>query len=361
MKFTVETSEFSKAVRQVSKAIKEKNRIPVLNHIAMKVTEGGLVMEGTDLDIGIKKRIFVEVIGEGSLTVSAKKLNKICDLSHGDITFSEKGGKVTVKTGGSKYTLASLEYTDYPLLPEVEGKSIIVPQAVLKNLISKTNHAVANQDIRPAMCGILFELLDTSFSMAATDGHRLSVFDHPIGFDVGKSSSILPLKTALSLLKLLDDSKDVEITFGKDKIKLTMEDMEITSTLIDSQFPSFRRIIPVKSRIEFRIGRIPFIESIKKSVLVDDDTVKKTIISLSENCLTTLSSSKESGEQSEDVIQLVYSGDSINIGMNASYVLDALEAASGEVVSVHLNSDVESMLIESENGLHKQVIMPMRN
>lgn len=360
MKFIVEHATFERAVKKVLFATNERHRMQILTHVAMKATEdGGLLLEGTDLDIGIKVRVPAEVIEEGSTTISGKKLKNICYFSNGEMTFSENNNKVLVKASGSKYSITGMEYTDFPLLPEVEGKKIVIKQSVLKNLMLKTNHASAKNDIRPALCGILFELLDTSLSLAATDGNRLSLFDYPLGFVTDKASVIIPHRNIDGIASLLSNSgEDVEITLGKDKIKFEMQDVEITSTLIDAQFPSFRRIIPTSSKIHFEIGRSPLIASIQKTIFVDDDKVKKVIISLSENNI--LISAEKNGEEAEDSKDIVYHGNPIKIGFNSSYLLDALLSISDDVVDLYLNSENESILIVSDKGQHQQVIMPLR-
>lgn len=357
MKFIVDRSTFDRAIKKVLLATGKKHRVQILTHVAMKVNEDGLLLEGTDLDLGIKIMVPAEVIEEGTTTISGEKLRNICCYSEGEITFSATGSRVLVKTSNSKYSLTGMEYTDFPLLPEVEGKSIIIEQSVLKNSINKVRHAAARSDFRPSLCGISLEIMDASISVAATDGNRLSVVDYPLDFAVEETSIIIPQKNIGSIVELMSGkSDDVKITFGRNKIKFQIKDGEVTSSLIDGKFPNFRHLIPNSSKMNFEIDRDIFITSIKKTMFVDDNSVKSVSISLSDN--NVLITSDRNGETAEDSVEISYKGDPIKASYNASFLLDALQSVSDNLIGIHLNSNKEGMLITSENDMHNQLVMP---
>jgi DNA polymerase-3 subunit beta len=301
----------------------------------------------------------------GEVTVPARKLVDICkSLPEGsDIQFALQDSKVTVKSGRSRFTLSTLPSREFPNVEDSLGThQFKIKQGQLKRLIDRTAFAMAQQDVRYYLNGMLWELSGGQLKVVATDGHRLALCTLPEKLNAeGDTQVILPRKGVLELARLLlDEAAEVVIVIGRNHIRATTNDFTFTSKLVDGKFPDYQRVLPrapnkivVGSRLELR-------QAFTRTAILSNEKYRGVRLKLTDNSLDIVANNPEQ-EEAEEAVPVQYEGDPLEIGFNVSYLLDVLGVLSGEEVKLSLSDPNSSALLEeSEEGDSLYVVMPMR-
>lgn len=250
MRFSLQREAFLKPLAQVVNVVERRQTLPVLANFLVQVQNGQLSLTGTDLEVEMISRSAVDDAQDGETTIPARKLFDIIRaLPDGSkVTVSQSGDKVTVQAGRSRFTLATLPANDFPSVDEVEAtERIEVPEATLKELIERTSFAMAQQDVRYYLNGLLFDLSERTLRCVATDGHRLAMCESQLeGAPVGKRQIIVPRKGVTELQRLLEGGdRSLELEVGRSHIRVKRDDVTFTSKLIDGRFPDYAAVIPI--------------------------------------------------------------------------------------------------------------------
>jgi DNA polymerase III subunit beta len=279
------------------------------------------------------------------------------------VSLSANQNKLTLQGGKSRFTLQTLPAEDFPLVQEAAdfGPSFSVPQKTLKGLIGQVHFAMAVHDIRYYLNGILFVAEGKQLTLVATDGHRLALASATLDVEMPRQEVILPRKTVLELQRLLkDEDTAIEMRFAGNQAKFSFSGMEFVTKLVEGKFPDYNRVIPRNHKNSVTLGRAALLASLQRAAILTSEKFKGVRVNIEPGTLRIASSNAEQEEAKEE-LEVDYGGDTIEIGFNVTYLVDALANMSQEMVKVELQDANSSALltIPDDNGF-KYVVMPMR-
>lgn len=366
MKFVVSRDALLKPLNLVAGVVERRQTLPILANVLLVLDGEWLSLTGTDLEVELVGRVKLAKAGSnGEVTVPARKLVDICkSLPEGcDIEFNVKDGKVTVRTGRSRFTLSSLPARDFPNLEDSIGThKITLLQAQLRRLIERTSFAMAQQDVRYYLNGMLWELQPKLLRVVATDGHRLALCTLEGDFPVQDAKQvILPRKGVLEMARLLhDDAAEVTLVIGNNHIRATTEEFTFTSKLVDGKFPDYERVLPKNPNKTVIGSRQELRQAFTRTAILSNEKYRGVRLMLSNQALQIVANNPEQ-EEAEEMVSVEYTGDTLEIGFNVSYLLDVMGVLTGEKVRMSLSdSNSSALLEESEDGDSVYVVMPMR-
>lgn len=365
MKLEAKREQLLKPLQHVIGAVERRQTLPILTHVLITARERDLTLTATDLEVELSVRADLPADAPGAITLPARKLHDILRAlpEDGAVTLSVDGEKATVRCGRSRFTLSVLPAADFPTLEDLpfEG-DIRLPQGALRNLIERTHFAMAQQDVRYYLNGLLLEVSPGLLRVVATDGHRLAFQELPTEVDVAETRQVIvPRKGVLELMRLLaDNDAAVALRLGANHVRLELGDIRMTSKLIDGKFPDYQRVIPREGSRVVIADRVALRNALTRTSLVLSDKTQGIRLQLDDWILRTQAQNPEQ-EEAEEEVEINYSGGSLEIGFNGSYLLDALGALGGELAKLSFADAGSSCLIEeAEGGGGKHVIMPMR-
>ena len=367
MKFSISRDALLKPLNLVAGVVERRQTLPILANVLMVLDGDRLSLTGTDLEVELVGRVQLAAAGSdsGEVTVPARKLVDICkSLPEGsDIEFSVLESKVTVKSGRSRFTLSTLPAREFPNVEDSMGThQFTIKQGQLKRLIDRTGFAMAQQDVRYYLNGMLWEIKDKQLRVVATDGHRLAMCTLPEQVDAnGDTQVILPRKGVLELARLLlEENAEIAIVIGSNHIRATTNDFTFTSKLVDGKFPDYQRVLP-RSPDKIVLGsRLELRQAFTRTAILSNEKYRGVRLKLTENTLDIVANNPEQ-EEAEETVSVDYQGDSLEVGFNVSYLLDVLGVLSGERIKLSLADPNSSALLEeSDAGDSLYVVMPMR-
>ncbi len=365
MRITIERENLLKPLTQVASVVEKRQTLPILANVLLSLKDGVLSLTGTDLEVEMIGRTDVTDGVDGSVTVPAKKLLDICkSLPDGStLNIENDGNRLLVKSGRNKFTLSTIEASEFPAIDEVaEAMRISVPQRVLRRLIDATSFSMAQQDVRYYLNGMLFELATDYLRTVATDGHRLAVATENTGTPVDAvQQCILPRKGVVELVRLLDYNDDlVELLFNDTHFKMISDEYTFTSKLVDGKFPDYNRVLPKGGNKEV-IGERESLRSVfSRAAILSNEKYRGVRVSVSNNLMTVVANNPEQ-EEAEIQEEVEFTGDFIEIGFNVNYVLDVLAVLPGNDARMIMSDSTSSVLIQAGESTDAQyVVMPMR-
>ncbi len=366
MKFVISRDALLKPLNLVAGVVERRQTLPILANVLLVLDGDRLALTGTDLEVELLGRVQLPSAGEsGEITVPARKLVDICkSLPEGsEIELSSDENKVTVKSGRSRFTLATLPPREFPNVEDSLGThQFTLKQGELKRLIDRTGFAMAQQDVRYYLNGMLWELKDGQLRVVATDGHRLAMCTLPSRIDLKDDTQvILPKKGVIELSRLLlEDEAEIAIVIGSNHIRATTTDFTFTSKLVDGKFPDYQRVLP-KSPDKVLMGdRLELRQAFTRTAILSNEKYRGVRLQLTSGSLQIVANNPEQ-EEAEEVVSVDYEGDTLEIGFNVSYLLDVLGVLSGEKIKFSLSDPNSSALVEeSIDGDSLYVVMPMR-
>ena len=365
MRFSLQREVLLKPLAQVVNVVERRQTLPVLANLLVKVRDGQLSLTGTDLEVEMVARTSVDDGQDGEITIPARKLFEIVRaLPDGSkITVSQNGDKVTVQAGRSRFSLASLPANDFPSVDEVEAtERIAVPEVALKELIERTAFAMAQQDVRYYLNGLLFDLRDSTLRCVATDGHRLALCEASLADGAGsKRQIIVPRKGVQELQRLLEGGdRTLELELGRNHIRVKRDDVTFTSKLIDGKFPDYEAVIPIGADREVKVDREVFRAALQRASILSNEKYRGVRVEVSPGQLKISAHNPEQEEAQEEIEAETYV-DALAIGFNVNYLLDALTSLRDEHVVVLLRDANSSALVRGADSLHcRHVVMPLR-
>lgn len=365
MRFSLQREVLLKPLAQVVNVVERRQTLPVLANLLARIDGDLLSLTGTDLEVEMVARTRVEDAQDGETTIPARKLFEIVRaLPDGSkVTISQTGDKISVQAGRSRFSLASLPANDFPALDEVDAtERVKVGEAGLKELIERTAFAMAQQDVRYYLNGLLFDLRDSILRCVATDGHRLALCEAGLEAPVQtKRQIIVPRKGVLELQRLLEGGdRELELEMGRSHIRVKRDDVTFTSKLIDGRFPDYEAVIPIGADREVKIDREAFRASLQRAAILSNEKYRGVRVEVSPGQLKINAHNPEQEEAQEEV-EADTKVDSLVIGFNVNYLLDALSALRDEHVVLQLR-DANSSALLREAGSQKcrHVVMPLR-
>ena len=365
MNIKIDRGLLLKPLGNVSGIVEKRHALPILSNLLLESQQGKLKFTATDLEMQISTHIKTELTDDFQITVSAKKLFDITralpEDSKIDIQIEEN--KVTVKAKKSRFNLQTLPSQDYPVMKKDE-KDVVelqVPQKDFKALLKQVDFAMAQQDIRYYLNGLLIEVKEKNINIVGTDGHRLSFTSLTLKTPTKPIQVIVPRKTIVELIKLLNDTDDpLEISFSTNQVNFKFNDIDLITKIIDGKFPDYNRVIPVGHNNIFNIDRSLLLDSMLRASILSNDKYRGIRMVVEDNNLKLVSNNSEQ-EQAEEELEIDYKGDKIDIGFNVTYLIDVLTNIQSDQLTIAFNDSSSSCLVTIPNNeKYKYVVMPMR-
>ena len=365
MKFSLSREALLKPLQLVTGVVERRQTLPILSNVLLSLEGSRLSLTGTDLEVEIIG--YTEVSGgdePGEVTVSGRKLLDICrSLPEGaNVNFSNSDGKAQVVSGRSRFTLATLPANDFPSVDNGENNiRFDVEAATLKTLIESTSFAMAQQDVRYYLNGMLWEVSANKLRAVATDGHRMALADAACDIAVDDiTKAILPRKGVMELARLVGDEGSVGVAMGSNQIRVNGPDYCFTSKLVDGAYPDYDRVLP-KGGDKLVLGdRAELKQAFGRTAILSNEKYRGVRLMLSNGALKMVANNPEQ-EEAQEEIGVDYAGDDLEIGFNVSYLLDVLNVLKGTTVRLTLSDSGSSALMEdAASGAAVYVVMPMR-
>lgn len=363
----INRNDLVKPLQAVVGIVERKQPLPILSNVLLKKTPDSLQMLTTDLEIQIEAKQTValqETGGPEAITISAKKFQDILKAIPEEslVTLDIQDSKLLVKANKSKFSLQTLPAQDFPnLADQLEGATQIrIKQGKMKRLLSSVQHAMAQQDIRYYLNGVLVVVDSNTIKLVATDGHRLAYIAEEMEEEHPKLEVILSRKTVNELLKQLQDSdEELVIELAEKQVRFNFADTTMTSKVIDGKFPDYTRVIPNHSN-HLILNRVTIMQALQRAAILSNEKFRGVRLLLTENNLQIISNNSEQEEAQED-IETQYKGTPLDIGFNVNYLLDGINYLNSEEVTFSFGDQNSSLLITTpEKNDYKYVVMPMR-
>lgn len=365
MRFSLSREALLKPLQQVVGVVERRQTLPVLSNLLVEVRGVELSVTGTDLEVEMVARAVVEDAQDGEATIPARKLFEIVRaLPDGSrVTVVMAGDKATVSAGRSRFTLATLPANDFPSVDSLEAvERVSLSEALLKDLIERSAFAMAQQDVRYYLNGLLFDLREDSLRCVATDGHRLALCEAALPSGSGtRRQIIVPRKGVLELLRLLEGGdRLVELELARNHLRMRREDVSFTSKLIDGRFPDYEAVIPIGADKTVEVDREVLRSALQRAAILSNEKFRGVKLEASPGQLRIVAHNPEQEEAHEE-IEADTRIEGLAIGFNVTYLLDALAALKGELVVLNLRDGNSSVLVrEKDSDRSRHVVMPLR-
>lgn len=366
MKFSLNRELLLKPLLLVSGAVERKSTLPILGNILMDVSGQSLTLTATDLELEMVAYADIENLeNDGKLTVPAKKLLDICkSLPDGSlITFESTEDSVTISSGRSRYSLSTLPAADFPNIEEWKGDvEFKLSKAQLLRLIESTHFSMANQDVRYYLNGMSIETEGNEIRSVATDGHRLAICKiSNEELQLPNRQVIVPRKGILEIIRLLDPvDEEIQVFLGSNHVRILDTQFSFTSKLVDGRFPDYRRVLPRNGDKVLNTNKDQLRQVLSRASILSNEKFKGVRLNFADQELKITANNPEQ-EQAEEILEIEFPYDNVEIGFNVNYVLDVLNAIKDESVKFTLADANSSVVIEGEeNSEALYVVMPMR-
>ena len=358
------------ALQAVANVVDRRQSMQILGNVLLNAQPSGLNLTATDMEVEVSLGCGAEVLREGSTTLPAKKLLDICRSlpSDSSLQIDVTGGKAKVQSGRSRFSLGVLPADDFPAVGSFQHQvEIKIRAAELSELVRSTQFAMAHQDVRYYLNGLLLEMRGQTIRAVATDGHRLALCDRQTDQDLGATTQIIVPRKAVQEIQRMLAHQDGEVTLvlGENHLRLEAAGQSLTAKLIDGKFPDYQRVIPVKGEKSVIADREALRSAFSRTSILSNEKFRGVRLVLGTNLLKAMTHNPEQEEAEED-LEVTYTGADLEIGFNVSYLLDVLtvlesKGSERDEVCIELSDPNSSAVIFSPDDQRaRYVIMPMR-
>ena len=354
-----------KPLQAVTGIVERRHTLPILSNVLLESTHGQTNILATDLEIQINTDGPKSEAGDFRITTNAKKLQDILRaLPEGAIVALDWAqNRLTLKAGKSRFALQTLPAEDFPLMSigEEVVSAFTLPQETFRNMLSQVQYAMAVQDIRYYLNGLLMQVEGSNLRLVATDGHRLAYSAAVIDADLPKAEVILPRKTVLELFKLLNRPEEpVTVELLNNQVRFRCNDTVVVSKVVDGKFPDFNRVIPQDNDKIFLLGRQPLLGALERAAILANEKFRGVRLQLRPGLLSVLCSNSEQEEAREE-LEIAYQGAELEVGFNINYLMDVLRNVHAEDIQLAFGDANRSTLFTiPDNADFKYIVMPMR-
>ena len=365
MKISISREDILPALQIVNGVVERKQTLPILSNVLFAISKDRISLTATDMEVELVATIEKASQKSGEITLPARKLLDICKaLPEAALINMEIGtDRASIVSGKSRFVLTTLPAAEYPLVEFSEDKTHFqISQRKFKNILDNTAFAMAQQDVRYYLNGLLLELEGNKLRAVATDGHRLALCDTAIESKQSKPTQVIvPRKGVTELTRLLrDDDNIINVLLSNNHIRLDLDGIKFTSKLVDGKFPDYTRVIPAETDTPVVANRELLRQSLTRASILSNEKYRGVRIILEPAKLRALAHNPEQ-EEAEEEIEVSYSGNEMEIGFNVSYLLDTLNIIKTENVFITISDPNSSCLFLPENSQDcKFVVMPMR-
>lgn len=365
MRFSIQREALLNPLQQVVGVVERRQTLPVLANLLVQVDRDRLTLTATDLEVEMRAGVAVENSEDGATTIPARKLfdivRALADGSRLDIKLN--GDRVAVHAGRSRFTLATLPAEEFPTIDEIDlVDKVLLSEATLKDLMERTAFAMANQDVRYYLNGMLLDLRDTGLRCVATDGHRLALAETTLEKKVSSPRQIIiPRKGVMELLGLFGSGdEEASIEFARNHLRVRRGDVVFTSKLIDGRFPDYEAVIPLGADKVLHLDRDLLRSALQRAAILSNEKYRGVRLEVSPGRLRIVAHNPEQEEAVEE-LEAETSVNDIAIGFNVGYLLDALGSLTDTKVRLKLRDAQSSCLLQGSEHEHvRHVVMPLR-
>lgn len=363
MKISCLRTDLVSAVSNVSRAVSAKASIPALEGVLIKAYNNNLNISGYNLEIGITTDVEATIKEEGEIVLSARLFLDIVRRLPEEIVMIETDDRLVtyITCGKVDYQIVGMSSVEYPDLPTFQQTDGITLNAnVLRDMIRQTVYAVSDNNSKPIYTGSLFEISDGVLRIVAIDGFRMAIRSENVDSE-SKTSFVVPGKTQLEVLKLInDDDENVEIIVGQRHITFKINSYMVISRLIEGTFLDYKSTIPTGEKTELVINTRMMIDSVERMSLLNSDRIQSPVRCKFNDNEIRMSCASAVG-RANDVISVPVIGESVEIGFNNRYMLDALKNTDTDEVKMVLNGAVSPIVIKPVKGdSFLSIVVPVR-
>ncbi len=352
-------------LQSVCGIVEKRHTLPILSNVLMEKNGEQLTLLATDIEIQITTAAPTTGSDKAAMTVGARKLQDILRSlpESAEVSLSLEDRRLQLKAGKSRFNLQTLPAEDFPRMAAGDGQQtrLTLTQKQMKRMLGLVQYAMAQQDIRYYLNGLLLVAKGSDLIVVATDGHRLAYARETLGGELAPIDVILPRKTVLELSRqLADNDEPLEITLTPTQARFNFGRIELVSKLIDGKFPDYERVIPQHHGKIIRMGRDQLLHSLQRAAILTNEKFRGVRLVLGGGSLKIISSNAEQ-EEAQEEIEVSYDGETLDIGFNVTYLVDVLTNVSTENIEVCLADANSSALFHiPDNERFKYVVMPMR-
>ena len=366
-------------LQTIAGIVERRHTLPILSNVLIERNDKEILYMATDLEIQITTTITTTTTTEKQpcvVTVAAKKLQDILRAlpEKAEVTLEIEEKKLQIRSGKSRFNLQTLSAEDFPRFKKNDPSSrvkITIKQKELKNLLFLVQYAMAQQDIRYYLNGLLLLIEDGRLKVVTTDGHRLGFALTPLKANqieflskipsLERAEIILPRKVILELAKQLNESEElVIIEILENQAQFTFSNIALVTKTVDGKFPDYNRVIPTGHQKQFEINRLVFLQALQRVSILSNEKIRGARLILTTKTLRIVCNNNEK-EEAQEEIEIKYSGEALDIGFNSTYLLDVLSSLTSETVECSFGDTNSSALITIPNNENfKYVVMPMR-
>jgi DNA polymerase III subunit beta len=367
MKLKITRDNLQQGLAAVGASIPTRTTLPVLSNILIEVGEDSISMSGTDLDIAVSVNVPAEVDEAGSLTVPAKKLQELArELPEHPVRITTKGDRLELTCGRATFRLNGMPRDEFPTFPAVDfGKSWKVGGKLLHDLIRQTSFAVSTEESRPILNGVLWQLADGEMRMVATNGHRLARIR--VASDASgapKADLIVPPKALAQVERLFSGDDEIEVARSENHIGFRKDGTQVFTRLIEGPYPNYEQVIPKDNDKHAIADRNQLVQALRRMAVVASDQTHRVRLGFTTNAVRFSVETPDLGEAHED-LEVEYAGEPIDIGFNASYLLEVLRYMPTDEVKLTFKAPERAATIEPTGGEENApdylcLVMPLR-
>ncbi len=354
-----------KPLQAVSGIVERRHTLPILANVLVEQKDGRLFMTATDLEMQITAHSELAGKQDQSVTVAARKLQDLLRALPDDamLNVDTSASKMVVRANRSRFNLQTLPAGDYPRISiaQEQQQTITLPQRDFRGLLKLAEFAMAQQDIRYYLNGMLLVVDKGSLQTVATDGHRLSYASLSVPGNYTRQEVILPRKTVLEVGKLLEESDDeLTIDLLANQVRFRFANIELVSKVVDGKFPDYNRVIPTGHSKQIDLSRTELLQALQRAAILSNEKFRGVRLVLGTDQLKIICTNSEQ-EEAEEELEIDYKGEALDIGFNITYLLDVLHNLATERVLLAFGDANSSALITMpDRGDYKYVVMPMR-
>ncbi|MEO7218017.1 MAG: DNA polymerase III subunit beta [Gemmatimonadaceae bacterium] len=367
MRFTISREKLQEGLNAVSASIPTKTTLPVLANILVETTDRGIRLSGTDLDIAVSTEVAADVEASGAVTIPAKKLSELArELPPAPVKIAALGEqRITLECGRSKFKLLGLPRDEFPTFPVVKfNESWRIRSGDLQKLIGATVFAVSTEESRPILNGVLWELRPEQMRMVATNGHRLAKMETPIVASTAPASDlIVPPKALEQVRRLFPAEEELEVARGENHIGFRSPLTAVYTRLIEGPYPNYDQVIPRDNDKYAIADKAALVSALKRMSVIASDQTHRIRMAFNSGMLKFSVTTPDLGE-AQDELPIRYNGDPLEIGFNASYLLEILKFMPTDEVRLTFKAPERAATVEPEGwtdpATYMCLVMPLR-
>ena len=367
MRFTISREKLQEGLAAVTATIPAKTTLPVLANILVEATEKGIRLSGTDLDIAVTTEVAADVETPGAITIPAKKLSEIArELPPAPVRIAAVGEqRVTLDCGRTHFKILGLPRDEFPAFPNVRfNESWRIRSGDLQKLIAHTSFAVSTEESRPILNGVLWELKPDMMRMVATNGHRLAKMEMSIKATGAPSADlIVPPKALEQIRRLFPEDEELEIAKGENHLGFRSPFTAVFTRLIEGPYPPYAQVIPKDNNRVAIADRTALTSALRRMSIIASDQTHRIRLSFNSGMLRFSVQTPDLGEATDE-LAVRYAGDQLDIGFNASYLLEILRYIPTDEVKLTFKAPERAATVEPEGwndpATYLCLVMPLR-